>query len=372
MIKNIPDMYSAPAIAPPYGPPPPVKGKRGTPYRGIRDKPARYREHMLHWLAMTSGAFEWSGLPDDLPPHYMELALQMNGWAALIKTPDGFAVAAAPVASWNGKYTAYYQPAGVIVVNPYAVSWEGEYTFGEDAVLCRCTPNLLSVAQIIAPRVELQTETDVTFACAMQNLRIINLVKAKDDPATEAAQLFLDSMTWGNAGIVTAGAGKTWSGAPEENPIEPLPLSPVPGAYVQQLVEAQQYIHASLYNDLGIQSNWNAKREALNSDEVGAGDEALRPLIDIMLSCRQAFCDEVNALFGLSVTVELAGAWAQRQQLDEAEEAQAEAAEALAEAQEEHADELAVPEPDAGGDDQSEAEPEEEVQSDDDSAADDT
>lgn len=358
--KYIPDLYDSLAlIMSPYGPPPPVKGKSAG-YRGIRDKPRRYREHMLHWLSMTAGAFEWSGLPDDLPPHYMEHVLQLNGWAALIKTPDGYAVAAAPVAAWDGEYTPYYQPRGIIVTNPYAISWDGQYTFGENAVLCRCTPQLLSVAQIIAPRVELQTETDVTFACAMQNLRLINLIKAKDTDATEAANLFLDNIAWGLSGIVTAGAGKNWSGEEAESPIEPLPISSVPPAYIQQLVEAQQYIHASLYNDLGIQSNWNAKREALNSDEVGAGDEALRPLIDIMLSCRQEFCEEVNALFGLNISVELSGAWATRKQLDETEEAQAEAAEAIAEVQEENAEEIvmpAAPEPE-----QEEAEPEPEAE----------
>lgn len=339
--------------------------------RGIRDKPRRYREHLLHWLAMTAGAFKWTGLPEELPPHYMEMSLQLFGWAALIQASDGLHIAAAPVASWNGKFTPYYQPAGCLVVNPYAKSWSGEYTYGENAVLCRCTPDFLSVAELIAPRVEMQTETDVTMICALQNLRVINLVRAKDDKSREAAELFLRRIAWGRSGIVTCGAGKSWSGEAEESPLESLPLSPVPGAYMQQMIECEQYIHASLYNDLGIQSNWNAKREALSESEIGAGDEALRPLIDIMLECRRNFCEEVGRVFGIEVTVELAGAWAQREKLDKMEEAQTEAAEAIAEAEEENAEELVEAEtaPADPADDQSETGDGEEVQRDDDSPA---
>ena len=373
MITDIPFDALAP-FASPYGPPPPVKGKRRKPPAGIRDKPRRFREHMAHWLSMTAGAFKW-GFPEqlaaELPPHYTEQEVQRAGWLALIKVGDELHLAGPTVAAFNGKFTPYYQPGGCIVTNAYATDWDGEYIFGENAVLLRNTPDFLSVAQIIAPRVEMQTEADVTMVCALQNLRVINLVKAKDTDATEAADIFLGQVEWGFSGIVTAGAGKTWSGAPEEAPLEALPLSPVPGAYMQQMIECQQYVHASLYNDLGIQSNWNAKREALSADEVGAGEEALRPLIDIMLAERQAFCDEVKRVFDIDITVELSGAWAQRQKLDEMEEAQAEAAEALAEAQEEHAEELAVPEPDPV-DGQSEEEQPEEVSENDDSPADDT
>lgn len=327
--------YYAANILPPYS-----AHDHDLAARGIRDKPRRYRDHMRHWLDQTAGMFSWSGLPDHIPPQYLEQVLQLHGWAALIDTPDGLQVAAPPSAAWNGKFTPYYLPAGCIVSNPYAVSWNKEYTYGQDAVLCRNAPSFASLQEIISPRVEMQTETDVTILCALQNLRIINLIKAKDDKAREAAELFLRRIAWGRSGIVTAGTGKSWSGEAEESPLEALPLAPVPGAYMQQMIEVCQYIRASLYNDLGIQSNWNAKREALSESEVGAGQEALRPLVDIMLKCRQDFCGEVSRVFGLDISVELAGAWAQRAQVDEMEEAQAEAEEAIAEEEEAQAAEI--------------------------------
>jgi hypothetical protein len=79
-----------------------------------------------------------------------------------------------------------------------------------------------------------------------------------------------------------------------------------------------------MYNDIGLQSNFNMKRETLNDGEIAANTDTLRPLIDNMLECRQNFCEEVKRVFGVDISVKLAGAWKTRAEIAEAETEQIE------------------------------------------------
>ena len=66
---------------------------------------------------------------------------------------------------------------------------------------------------------------------------------------------------------------------------------------------------ASLYNELGLQSNYNMKRESINSGESQLNEDMLHPLIDDMLRERQIALEKVNAMFGTNITVEFNSAW---------------------------------------------------------------
>ena len=76
-----------------------------------------------------------------------------------------------------------------------------------------------------------------------------------------------------------------------------------------QFIELQQYLKGSMYNELGINANFNMKREALSGQEVALNDDALMPLIDDMLKQRRAMCDELNQMFGLNVSVDYGSTW---------------------------------------------------------------
>ena len=69
------------------------------------------------------------------------------------------------------------------------------------------------------------------------------------------------------------------------------------------LIEYHQYLKAGLFNELGLNSNYNMKRESINSNESQLNDDMLHPLIDDMLARRREALEEVNAMFGLNVSV---------------------------------------------------------------------
>ena len=78
---------------------------------------------------------------------------------------------------------------------------------------------------------------------------------------------------------------------------------------IKNLMELKQYQLAQFYIELGINANYNMKRESVSADEFRMNDDALMPLIDQMLQCRKMACKQINDLFGLNIDVELNSAW---------------------------------------------------------------
>ena len=78
------------------------------------------------------------------------------------------------------------------------------------------------------------------------------------------------------------------------------------------LIEVDNYYLSSLYSRLGLRKNDNMKRESISKAEGSLGDDLIQPLIDIMLKERQEAAEKINEMFGTNITVELAGAWAKK------------------------------------------------------------
>ena len=82
---------------------------------------------------------------------------------------------------------------------------------------------------------------------------------------------------------------------------------------ITNLIELEQYLKASWYNELGLNSNYNMKRESLNSEESQLNHDSLLPLIDDMLKQRQDGAELVNDMFGTNITVDFNSAWEDNQ-----------------------------------------------------------
>ena len=78
---------------------------------------------------------------------------------------------------------------------------------------------------------------------------------------------------------------------------------------IGQLIELLQYYKASLFNDLGLNANYNMKRERLNTQEVSMNIDALMPFVDSMLTERVEGVKRVNEMFGTEISVTLGSSW---------------------------------------------------------------
>jgi len=78
---------------------------------------------------------------------------------------------------------------------------------------------------------------------------------------------------------------------------------------VPQLIELQQYLKASWFNDIGLQANYNMKRESIGAEEGQMNNDGLIPLIEDMLKSRKEGIEQVNTMFSTNISVELASSW---------------------------------------------------------------
>lgn len=88
---------------------------------------------------------------------------------------------------------------------------------------------------------------------------------------------------------------------------------------ITELIEDQQYIKAAWYNDLGLQANYNMKRESINSNEAQLNESALRPFVDVMLESRKNACKKIKEIFGLELDVEFDSSWETQKKTEELE-----------------------------------------------------
>ena len=117
--------------------------------------------------------------------------------------------------------------------------------------------------------------------------------------------IWLKKLIKGEIGII----GETpFLVANQEQSLRTNPIGTVAGT-LTDLIEYHQYLKAGLFNEIGLNSNYNMKREAINSNESQLNDDALHPFIDTMLECRKEAAEQINKMFGTSISVEFNSAW---------------------------------------------------------------
>lgn len=75
------------------------------------------------------------------------------------------------------------------------------------------------------------------------------------------------------------------------------------------LIELQNFYKSQIYEILGLKSNYNMKREALNQFEINANSEILKPYIYNMFECRKSAIDKINKKYNLNIIVKLSNLW---------------------------------------------------------------
>lgn len=259
-------------------------------------------------LNKMQSAFKWSGLPDTIPQKWLESQLQVNGFSFVTRADDGELYAF--YGGLGGEPDAYYQPTICVVANP-GINFNKECQIGTDGVLISNDTYRRGLIPVIGKYAGLLAENTITMRIADIMARISNIISAGDESTKESAKEYLKQIEMGNLGII------------QESPfLEDLKINPAATAgehRLTDLIEVEQYLKASLYNELGLQANYNMKRESINSSEAQLGDDALQPFVDDMLTERKIAAEKINELYGLNISVEFNSAWNVSQKEREAE-----------------------------------------------------
>lgn len=261
------------------------------------DKTRATNQHIFYMFARTQSMFNWDGLPDTIPARILELYLQMNGNACFAKAPDGELYVY--TGGMGGEPDVYYRPTIYTVSNP-AQKFSKNFKIGVDCVVMPNDALYIGLMPLFSRYATMISETELSINIASIMARVNAFISAGDDPTKESAEKFLCDLRDGKIGAI--GENAFLDG------IKVHPNAPNDGT-IQSLIELLQYCRASWFNDIGLNANYNMKRESLNTTESQMNNDALLPLIDDMLNQRKTFAEKVNEMFGTNITVEFASSW---------------------------------------------------------------
>lgn len=263
----------------------------------IRDKDTAVTEFIANTLAKTQSMFEYEGLPDSIPQKELERLLQTTG-NAFVTSVDGVLYALS--GGKGGEPDVYGRATLYTVANP-ALKLNKTYDIQKDGVLIENDSNGESLLPLIGRYAVLYTDGLISLNTASILTRITMLISASDDKTKQSADEFLCKIQDGEFSIIGENAffkGVNMQTAPTTNSV-----------YITQLIELVQYYKASMYNELGLNANYNMKRERLNLGEVSMNVDVLLPYVDNMLKERQNAVEKINAMFDTEISVKLASSW---------------------------------------------------------------
>lgn len=263
----------------------------------VRDKDTAVTEFIANTLAKTQSMFEYDGLPDSIPQKELERLLQTTG-NAFVTSVDGVLYALS--GGKGGEPDVYGRATLYTVANP-ALKLNKTYDIQKAGVLIENDSNGESLLPLIGRYAVLHTDGLISLNTASILTRITMLISACDDKTKQSADEFLRKIQDGEFSIIGENAffkGVNMQTAPTTNSV-----------YITQLIELIQYYKASMYNELGLNANYNMKRERLNLGEVSMNVDVLLPYVDNMLKERQNAVEKINAMFDTEISVKLASSW---------------------------------------------------------------
>lgn len=258
------------------------------------------KQYVYNKLDSLQCMFDWKNLPKTIPQRNLELMLLSFGRLFFTKVDGEFYVFNGGL---GGEPNVYYEPTIFTVANP-ALNYSAELEVNVDGVLIRNDALMMGVLPICNRYARMLTENDISLVLKSINYRNENIISASDDRTAESARQYLDDLALGKLGIIA-----------EDEFIEGLKVAPVSqsGRNIKDLIEYEQYLRATWNNDIGLDSNFNMKRERIQDGEAEQNKDALLTFPENMLENRREAVKEINEMYNLELGVDFASAWLKEQ-----------------------------------------------------------
>ena len=261
-----------------------------------------YKSAFLYWHALLSNKaislFDWRGLP--FPQHELEMRVQLipQGYIGVVKYKDEIIVA-------NG--------SGVGVTN-YPDEWitytwanalhSGVARIGENCALLRNNSLMISTGMIIRYYAGLLAHATLTLQAVLINSRATGYSVAKDDQTQKRIKRFYDALEDGKTDVILI--EDDLNSIEGSKPIEFISERiSGRGDNILDIWQVLQNILKDFYTTIGI-SKPTDKRERLITDEIAQEQPLFKFNVEDMIDCRRRFAEQLNDMFGLSVSVDLA------------------------------------------------------------------
>lgn len=261
----------------------------------------------------TMGMFEYKNLPETLSARSIEKYLQGSGTCLIVNVTEDMiqnpeakgetGLYAFPCKA-GGVLDANYLPTTAIVTSAY-LDFSGTFDLTKAEAVYMWNDSLLEgLSGMYSLYASELTDNVLTLHFQEVHNRILSIIKAQDEDERQDAVDFFRNYEDGKFAALMS-----------ENMLENLknnrvdPFKGSSNSSIKDTLEARQWLLAHWNIEIGLNDNYNMKRESLNENEIEANSDTLTPLLDDMFKCRKKGVEEINRIYGTSIEVDFSSSW---------------------------------------------------------------
>ena len=263
----------------------------------VKDKDTAITTFIKSSLDKTQQIFTYENLPESIPQEEMENILQTNGHCIIAEVNSKLYALSG---GFSGENDVYDNPRFYTVSN-VALGLCKTFEIGKDCVLIKNDFNTVGMLPILQKYGVLLTDSEISLNTAAILSRITMLISAPDDKTKTSAELFIKKILDGDFSII--GESGFFDGVRLQT------ASTTNTNCITQLIELIQYYKASFLNEIGLNANYNMKRERLSENEILLNVDNLLPFIENMYTERKKAVEKINEMFNCEITVDYNGVW---------------------------------------------------------------
>lgn len=280
-------------------------------YKGITNVQHNFNVYFDLLTNKVCNLFKWEGLPETIDERALNLSLMLRGKVCFTKFNDKLYALDGNV---GGEPNVYYEPQFFIIANPVLGSkqvrirrkdgssstegLEGILMGNSDVDVMSDRTGPAGLFGLIYQTAGLLADNISSLNVSQINGRVSQIWTADTDVMARSAEVILRDIYDGKPYKIV-----------QQDIIDKVGV--LPAATTGQtntllnLIEAHQYILAQFYNEIGIGANYNMKRERVNTAETDLMTGSLDINIENMMENRKRAVEQINDLFGTSISVEL-------------------------------------------------------------------
>lgn len=268
------------------------------------DKKILIQSYMNQLFRITLNMFIYEGLEDD------ERTKHITSWDIEKVIQGGYVT----FYEFEGKIYPDYSAMGggrkwnytfdEVIVNNAWLRFNKTMKVDEDCIIIKNDSCYQGLVDLNKKYSTLFAEVDTSLYCDTILTRAMYILFAKDSNTAKSVKDFVDNLIKGKIAFIQS-----------DNMLEDFEKGleskefTAKNTHLKDLVEVKQYLKGSWFNEIGLNSLFNMKRESLNSSETSANESALKPFVLDMLSCREEGIKKVNEKWGLNIKVKLNDSW---------------------------------------------------------------
>ena len=258
-------------------------------------------------LSRLRRMFKIEDLPETIPERDFILMLLTGGHGFFTKENGNYYFFNG---SPGGKPDVYYKPTIYVVANP-ALNLSKTYKIDEDGVLIKCNSMWKPINELLGKYCYLIAENELTMDIVSVMSRSALVISAEDDSSYNSAMSYIGGLEKGNLGVITKDS------LISDDAVKVQPGATTSAQIITNLIELNQYLKATMFNEFGLNANWNAKRETITSSESLLNKDTLWPLCDDIIETIREGLEKVNKMYDLNISIEYDSSWGDNEKEEE-------------------------------------------------------